>query len=282
MAKERLTITLDTQTLEQLDELIDGVTVRNRSHAIESILQKQLRTHISKVLVFAAGEGIKLRPLTYELPKALIPVHGKPLIEHTIETLKKNNLTDIVITTGYLGEKIQDHFQNGSDFGVTIQYSEEPRLLGTAGGIVRARSFVEDNPFLVVYGDIIFDFDLQKFIDFFLEHEDAVGAVALTSVDDPTTYGVVQVDGNSIVGFREKPVNDDDLSHLVSAGIYAFRPEIFDILPAKSPQKPLSLEQDIFPSMVTEGTLIGYPFSGPWFDITDPKEYERVLKKWDV
>mgnify|MGYP002624318673 CR=1 FL=1 len=279
MAKERLTITLDDAILEQIDDLINGVTVRNRSHAIESILKKHLEPQCKKVLILAAGEGEKLRPLTYELPKALLPVHGQPLLEHTIELLKKNGFRDIVITVGHLGDKIREHFRDGSDLGVNITYSEEPRLLGTAGGIVRARSFVEDGPFLVLYGDTLFDIDLQKFCEFFFEHE-ATGAVALTSVQDPSTFGVVQLDGNTIVNFTEKPSQEKTHSHLISAGIYVFRPDIFDILPAKSPQEPLSLEQDIFPSMVDEGTLVGYPFSGQWFDITDPGDYERALKKW--
>lgn len=279
MPKERLTITLDNTTLRRLDQLIDGVDIRNRSHAIETILSAELKPTLHTALILGAGEGVNLRPFTYELPKPLIPVQGKPLLDHTLALLKRYGITDITITLGHLGEKIAEQYDDGSKIDCTISYSDEPRLLGTAGGMVRARAHVEDAPFLLMYGDVLVDIDLTAFTEFFLQSK-ALGAIALTSVSDPSIYGAVKMEGNTVVSFTEKPEAGTRASRLVSTGVFAFRPEIFSLLPAVSPQEPLSLEQDVFPRLIEERALVGYPFSGQWFDITDPHEYERALKEW--
>ena len=125
MDRDRLTITLRKDILEKLDNLIDGVTLRNRSHAIESILERSLMPQVTQAVILAGGVGVNMRPFTYEIPKALIPVHGKPLVEYLIEELRDAGIRTIVMATGHLGDKIIDHFGNGSKFGVTIQYSQE-------------------------------------------------------------------------------------------------------------------------------------------------------------
>lgn len=272
--RRRLTITLKKELLESLDERIDGVTIRNRSHAIEQILEEVLAHKIKKVLILAGGRGVKMRPFTYELPKPLIPFKGKPLLEHTLELLKKFGFDDVVLSTGYLSQKIKDHFGDGSQFGVRITYSEESKPLGTAGALRYAQPLLQAGPFLVLHGDILIEVDLKDFVEFFLKEKD-LACLALTSVRDPSDYGVAQLEGEKITGFEEKPRRSR--AHLVSAGVYIFDPAIFERLPKKIPS---SLETDVFPELARSGELLGYSFSGQWFDISDPKTYEKALKQW--
>ena len=125
MGKERLTITLDKGLLKKVDDAIDGSKIRNRSHAIEFLLSSVLVPKQTKVLILAGGEGVKFRPLTYELPKALVPVLGKPLLEYTLESLRSHGLTEIYISIGHLGNKIREYFGDGGRLGLKITYLEQ-------------------------------------------------------------------------------------------------------------------------------------------------------------
>src|SRR3989338_5903017 len=127
MQRERLTITLKNDILRLVDKFVDGDRIRNRSHAIEYLLAKTLVQPQVKVLILAGGRGVSFRPLTYELPKAMIPIRGKPLLEHTLIRLKQFNLTDVTISIGHLGEKIKNYFEDGSRLGLKISYLEQPR-----------------------------------------------------------------------------------------------------------------------------------------------------------
>lgn len=274
--RERVTITLSKSILKQIDQSVNGVTIRNRSYAIETLLKENLSLRIKKVLILAGGQGVKMRPFTYELPKPLIPFRGKPLLEHTLELLRTYDLTDVVLSIGYLGQKIKDYFGDGSRFGIRITYSEENQPLGTAGAVFYARPLLQDESFLVMHGDILTDIDLKDFFSFFLQ-EKILACLALTSVANPSTFGVVQLEGKTITGFEEKPKRKKEISHLISAGIYLFNGEIFEILPSEF---PASLETDVFPQVAKSGRLLGYSFSGQWFDISDPKTYEQALKHW--
>ena len=118
MERQRLTITLRTDIIKHVDATIDGAIVRNRSHAIESLLMKSFPPTISKAIILAGGPGITMPPLTYELPKAMLPVKGHPILEYTIKLLRKYEIKDIIICIGYLGDVIQNYFGNGSSFGV--------------------------------------------------------------------------------------------------------------------------------------------------------------------
>lgn len=274
MQKERLTITLDKTLLSQVDQTIDGTTIRNRSHAIAALLHASLGTPINRAFILAGGQGVQLRPLTYELPPPMIPFHGKPLMEHTIELLKQHGITEVIVGIGYLGNKIKDHFKDGSQFGVNIRYTEEEKPLGTAGAIAHAQQLLEEEAFLVIHGDIIIDIDLNHFTTF-AQEEDRVGVMALTSAQSPASYGVVTLKGNQVVAFNEKPTTKPLPSHLVSAGLYVFKSSIFAYL-----EDETSLEKDVFPKLIQANQLSGYNFAGPWFDISTNEVYEKALKTW--
>jgi NDP-sugar pyrophosphorylase family protein len=204
MKRQRLTITLRQDLLKEIDRKIDSVRIRNRSHAIEYLLTKSLGSKSTKAFILAGGHGLKMRPYTYELPKSMISVHNRPILEHIIELLRENNIKDIAIGVDYLAQKIKDHFGDGSRFGVKITYIENKKPRGTAGALQSAQYYLKDDKFLLLHGDVLADIDLIDMIEF-AEEEQGVVTMALTSVDDPSHYGSVRARGAKIVEFSEKP-----------------------------------------------------------------------------
>ena len=275
MKRERLTITLRKDLLDQIDGKIDKVKLRNRSHAIEYYLTKSLGSKISKALILAGGEGAKMRPFTYEMPKTMIPIHGKPILEYTIELLRENNIKDIYIAIDYLGSKIRDYFSDGHKWGVSISYIDNNKPCGTAGALQSAKKYFINDAFLMMHSDILAEIDLLDMIDF-AEEENNILTMALTSIDDPSLYGSVRLRGAKIVEFSEKPKPDYRASRLINAGVYIVKPEIFQ----KFSLKIGSLEREVFPSLVKNSEISGYHFAGHWYDISTPKNYERALKEW--
>lgn len=276
MDRERLTITLKKDILKRLDKTIDGARIRNRSHAIEYHLGKALGPKVRTAFILAGGQGIKMRPFTYELPKTLIPVRGKPILEYTVTMLRDAGITDLVILVGYLGEKIQEHFRDGSHFGVSIRYVKEEKEEGTAAPLLKAKRFLNSGPFLMLYGDVLIDINLHDLAAFHLA-EGGEATIAITSVAEPSEFGVLKCHGSKIVEFLEKPPKSGKLSHIVNTGVYAMNPSVI----ARVPKKGYAmLEKDVFPKMAAEGVLRGFLFEGKWFDVGTPEIYERVLAEW--
>ncbi len=275
MTRQRLTITLKNDILKLLDGYIDGEKIRNRSHAVEFLLSQSLVPKGVKVLILAGGEGVKFRPLTYELPKAMIPLAGKPLLEHTIERLVRSGLTDIIVSIGYLGEKVRNYFGDGTRFGAHITYLDQTGLKnGTAQPLRQARKLLEGNSFLLIYGDVLADIHYADLIEF---HRSVAGSqvtMALTSVETIAQWGSARVVGNKIVEFVEKPKTKNVRSHLVNAGMYVIEPAFFNLLD----EKAIRLESDVLPKLSEQGKLSAYPFDGTWFDISTPEIYEKALK----
>lgn len=275
--RQRITITLRNDLLNSLDRTIDHQRVRNRSHALEVVLSKIFSQETRQAVILASGQGVNMRPFTYEIPKPLIPVKGRPLLEYSIELLRQHGITDIILTVSHLAAKIEQHFGDGGNFGVRIRYVRELKPSGTGGALLAAKAKLADDPFLVLYGDVLLDLDITEFLQSQQNMKAAIGTLALTSVADPSAYGAVKLRGSRIVEFSEKPPLSTNVSRLVFAGVAAFAPSVFDYFPKKS---SLSLEKDIFPKLIDEGRLYGYPFEGQWFDVSTPETYERVLKQW--
>lgn len=276
MERERLTITLRKNLLPQIDEIIDGVRIRNRSHAIEYLLLRSLRPRLSRAFILAGGEGIKMRPFTYEMPKSMLPVHNRPILEYIIDLLRNNEIREITILIGHLGEKIKNHFSDGARFSVKISYLEEKKAEGTAKPLLKIKKFVKNQPFLVIYGDVLAEINLQEFFDFHQSHS-GLASVALSSAAEPSPYGVVKLRGNRILEFEEKPKKNQKLSRLVSAGIYILNPKVINHVPNKAYS---TLEEDVLPKLAQGGQLFGWPNDGQWFDVGTPEIYERALKEW--
>ncbi|MFH0952174.1 MAG: sugar phosphate nucleotidyltransferase [Patescibacteria group bacterium] len=277
MDRERLTITLKKDVIKRLDETIDGARIRNRSHAIEYLLNQSLSPKISKALVLAGGRGISMRPFTYEMPKTMIPLRNKPILEYTIEKLRNAGIRDLLVHIGHLGDKIQSHFGDGKAFGVNITYQTEKNENGTAAPLRTAKSFFKNQPFLLHYGDVVSDIDIHDFIDFHLMAS-SIASMALTSMaDNPADFGVVRLHGTKVVSFKEKPGKGKRVSSLVNSGIYIFEPKVFNYVPKTGYSM---LEKDVIPKLLDDNKLTGYVFSGRWFDISSPEIYEKAIKEW--
>ncbi len=275
MKREQLTITLREDILSRIDEKIDGITIRNRSHAIEVLLARFLNVRrVKKSLILAGGKGTRMRPFTYEIPKPMIPVQGKPLMQHIIELNRKHGINDILLSIGYLGDKIKEYFGNGSRFGVNIEYVEEKKFLGTAGCLNLVKDKINE-PFLMFNGDVLAGIDLSDFISFHHENK-GVATIALTPVDEPSRFGVARLQGSMILDFVEKPKKGAEPSKLINAGVYLMEPEVFEYVP-----KGFSMiEKDVFPKLASEGKLTGYSFTGQWFDTGTVEAYELAIKNW--
>lgn len=275
MPKTRLTITLDETILKRVDQAVDGAKIRNRSHAIEFLLTSCLVPKTTKVLILAGGEGVKFRPLTYELPKSLIPVKGKPLLEHTLEILEGLGLREVYVSLGHLGKKIKDYFGDGRRNGMQITYLQQSGIKrGTAQPLLEAKKYFSDSPFLVIYGDVLTKLNFLDLLDFHNSHRGAA-TMALASVEKPSMWGVATIQGNGIVDFIEKP-KVKTKSHLVNAGVYVLNPEVFKYIAPDS----IRLEKDLFPRLAQEGKLAAYPFDSAWYDVSTPEVYGEVLRDW--
>jgi NDP-sugar pyrophosphorylase family protein len=273
--KERVTLTLDRKILENVDGMVNGIDVRNRSHAIELILSKHLNLReLKTALILCGGEGTRLRPITYEIPKALVPVQGKPLVEHMFDLLKKYGVNDIILSVGYMKEKIMNEKNNWSRLGLGISFVEEDKPMGTAGPLRLAKDKLTKT-FIVSNGDELKDINI---IDMYDAHKRnrALATIALTTVDDPSQYGVARLEGERIIEFVEKPKKEDAPTNLISAGFYIIEPEVLRMIP----KGPCSIEKEIFPRLAGMGRLYGFPFSGQWFDTGTLDRYERALKRW--
>lgn len=276
MDRNRLTITLKKDILKQLDEYIDGARIRNRSHAIEYVLRRYFAPKIKKTLVLAGGKGLKMRPFTYEMPKAMIPVNNRPVLEYIIENLRRYDIRDLIISIGHQGKKIKQYFGDGSKFGVKITYLDQGKAeSGTAAPVLQAKKLVDNQPFLVYYGDVLATIDLVDMIDFYLSANSIV-TMALTSVKKSSDWGVVRVQGSRVYSFLEKPDARRDLSHVINAGVYIFEPGVFDYITPQTKR----LEKEVFPKLVEQHKLSGYLFAGQWFDVGNPDSYQRAVKEW--
>lgn len=272
--KERLTITLNSGTLEEIDKLIDGNKIKNRSHAIEVTLGRILNNRPRKALLLLGGKGTRFRPITYEMPKALLPVQGRTVPEHMIDLLKKYGIIDLVFSIGYLGDKIRDYFSDGSRFGVNITYVKETEPMGSAGAIKLASGLLKD-PFIVTNGDELKNINLDEMFEFHRKNK-ALITVALTTVENPSFYGVAKLEGNKVLEFIEKPTKEKAPSNLVNSGLSIWEPEVLKYIP-----KGFSMyEKDLFPILARQGKLYGYVFSGQWFDTGTPERYEIAIKNW--
>jgi len=275
--REKLTVTIKKDLFKKIDSIIDGKKIRNRSHAAEFLIESGLGINkITKAIILVGGRGTRLRPFTYELPKAMLPIQGKPMVLHVLEQLKSHGVTDIILAIGYKGEKIREFFGNGHQFGLSIKYIHEKRPLGTAGPLRLAKKYLEES-FFLVWGDILSSLDLTDFMHFHKEHN-GLATVALTTVVDPSRYGVASLNGNQIVGFVEKPKRNKTPSNLINSGMAIFEPQVIErYIPKRG---KAMVEYDVYPKLAAQGKLFGYPFQGQWFDTGTHEDYEKAIKQW--
>jgi len=275
MRRSRITITLNTDLLKKIDKFIDKKKIRNRSHAIEYILTQFSESKVNKAVILAGGRGTQLRPYTYELPKPMLPVKGTPILEHLIIQLKENDITDIIIAISYLGDKIKEYFGDGSRFGVNITYSQEQDSLMTGGALAVLKKQLGDDTFLVIHGDVLTELPFSEFIHFHTSQE-TIATLALSTSNEPAEFGQIKLQGTKIKKLYQYSGGGKTKSHLIHTGIYAFEPEIFDYFPKK---KKFALE-DVISTLIEKQEASGFVFEGKWFDVGDPKNYEKAIKEY--
>jgi NDP-sugar pyrophosphorylase family protein len=233
-----------------------------------------------KAMILAAGEGTRLRPLTDHKPKCMIQVGGIPVLEHNIGRLRHFGVTELMINLYYMPDAVQDYFEDGSRWDITINYSVEEQILGTAGGLKKAADFF-DAPFFVWYGDNMSSIDLRKMHSFHQEKTSAA-TIALFYREDPTSSGIVGLDQDQrIARFLEKPKLDQVFSHWVSAGIFLLEPIVLDYIPANT---FYDFGHDVLPAMLVDGLpMFGYQMAADetlyWIDT--PSDLQRVRKLYE-
>ncbi|MCT8139727.1 NDP-sugar synthase [Anaerobacillus sp. CMMVII] len=226
-----------------------------------------------KAVIMAGGKGTRLRPLTCNIPKPMVPLIHKPVMEYLIELLKKHGITEIAVTVQYLSEVIKDYFGDGSQFGVKLYYFDEDIPLGTAGSIKNAEKFLDER-FIVVSGDGLTDFDLVKGIQFH-EEKEALATVFMKQVDTPIDYGVIATNENGeIIRFKEKPSWNEAFSDTVNTGIYVLEPEILSYLRVGV---PTDFSRDLFPLLMKEKKrLFAFHAEGYWSDVGNLRSYRNT------
>jgi NDP-sugar pyrophosphorylase family protein len=234
-----------------------------------------------KAAILAAGEGTRLGPLTSARPKPMLPISGRPLLEHTVEWLRHHGITQISINLHHHAGAVIDHFGDGSPFGVEIAYSIEPTLLGTAGGVKRmATAF--DSAFALVYGDVLTDFDLKELIALHSSRPTEPHiTLGLYRVSNPLACGIAAVDGSGrITRFVEKPSPEQLFSDLANTGVMIVDPEVLDHVPD---DRPSDFGTDLLPQLLRIGVpLYGWslPSSASLIDIGTPENYAIACSGW--
>lgn len=242
-----------------------------------------------KAMILAAGKGTRVRPITYSIPKPMIPILEKPVMEFLVELLRQHGFDQIMVNVSHLAKEIEDYFRDGQRFGVQIAYSFEGRIdegeligeaMGSAGGMKRVQDFNPffDDTFVVLCGDALIDLDLTEAVKWHKE-KGAIATVVMKSVprDEVSSYGVVVTDENGkIKAFQEKPSIEEALSTDINTGIYIFEPEILNYVPS-------GIEYDIGSQLFPHLVKIGAPFYGvsmdfQWVDIGKVPDYWRAIR----
>ena len=224
-------------------------------------------------VIMAGGEGTRLRPLTSNQPKPMLPMVNRPLMEHIVLLLKKHGFDDVVVTVQFLASLVRQYFGDGGDLGVSLAYATEESPLGTAGSVKNAEA-VLDETFLVVSGDALTDIDLEKVVGYHRE-KGALVTVVLSRQPDPLEYGIVIPDDEGrIERFLEKPGWGQVFSDTVNTGIYVIEPEVFAHIPEET---PFDFSKDLFPMLLEKGApLYGYIADGYWCDVGTIEAYRRA------
>lgn len=249
MKKEKISISMDSKVLGEVDREVEKGRFRNRSQAVEELLEEILREKEIDKAVILAGGGEE------ESPKPLEKIDGEAVIENAVERLGEAGTEEVLICAGPITDRVFDLLGDGSEHGVSIRYLKEEEKLGTAGALKLAEKYI-DGPFLALSGDIYFDMDLRKIINFHQERE-KMATLLITTEELEKSKDKIDMEGNTITSFKYMP--EGVKTHYMNGGIYVFEPEIFDRLPEKG-----DLEEDVFPKLAKEGKLEGFTFSDGW------------------
>jgi mannose-1-phosphate guanylyltransferase/phosphomannomutase len=226
-----------------------------------------------KAVIMAGGEGTRLRPLTANQPKPMLPLGNRPIMEHIVRHVRDHGFKDIVVTVQFLASQVRNYFGDGSDMGVDLAYATEPTPLGTAGSVRNAAEMLDDT-FVVISGDALTDIDLDELVGFH-RRKGALATVALKRVPNPLEFGIViTTDDGRIERFLEKPRWGQVFSDTINTGIYVLEPEVFAHI---EEGQPSDFAADVFPRLLAEGApLFGFVADGYWEDVGSLEAYQRA------
>jgi NDP-sugar pyrophosphorylase family protein len=238
--------------------------------ALLNELVKESKLPLTAV-VMAGGYGTRLRPITKGLPKPMLPIGDRPLLELTVHQLREAGIRSVNVATHYKRDVIASHFGDGRSFGVEIRYVEEDQPLGTAGALSLLKT--SDDPFLVINGDVLTQVDFHAMLDFHREHK-ADMTVAVRQHETRLPHGVVEIDGTTITRISEKPV----LRHFMNAGIYLLNPEMCRLVPSGQRYDMT----DLISRLIAEGyRVVSFPIREYWLDIGQVEDYEKALSDFE-
>jgi len=228
-----------------------------------------------KAILLAGGQGSRLRPLTLNTPKPIVPIFDRPFLRYQIELLRQvPEIDEIVLSLNYQPRRIEEVFGDGGDLGVQIRYVVEPQPLGTGGAIKFAAGPSPQGPVVVFNGDVLTSVDLPAVLALHRERQ-ARATIVLTPVDNPSAFGLVETDADgNITAFREKPAPDEITVNTINAGIYVIEGETLDRIPEGT---PYSIERGYFPSLIAQHeTFVAHIYRGYWIDIGTREKYQQV------
>jgi len=230
-----------------------------------------------KAIILSAGEGSRMRPLTLTKPKTMLPVAGKPIIQYNIESLRNYGITDILLIVSYKEDMVKNYFKDGKKFGVNITYKTQKDFLGTANAISYGKDYM-DSSFIVLNGDIILDSEVIKEIieEYKIKTPDTL--MVLKEVEDPSSYGVVEIENGLVKNIIEKPKKEEAPSNLINTGIYIFNKDIFDKIDKteKSPRGEYEITDSLSLQIEDGLTIIGHKTNTNWIDVGKPWELLEV------
>jgi NDP-sugar pyrophosphorylase family protein len=267
-SKARLTITLDRDLLRQIDKMIDHVTIRNRSHAIESILRESMNPTVSTAVLLAGGKA------TSNSHPALLPIDDKELIFITLEHLANFGIRRIFLLAGNMEPKFRAVLDENVLFGIKLIYSREDQPLGTAGAVKAIENQLSHESFLVIHADVLTNINLADFITFH-KQEKTLATIAVKPRDAEKKYGKVMLQGNKITEFAEKEKSEG--ISIINTGVYMLQPDVLNLIDVG---KPAQFETDVFPKLAAINELSAFLFQGIWFDISDSESYVGAKKRW--
>ncbi|HTY13472.1 MAG TPA: NDP-sugar synthase, partial [Candidatus Omnitrophota bacterium] len=225
-------------------------------------------------LIMAAGFGTRLEPLTLAVPKPMVPVAGKPCMQHNLDLLRRNGIRKAAVNVHYHPEQIMNYFSDGDKFGVNLTYSFEEKLMGTAGGVLKMAVLLGGltETFVVLSSDALTDINLRRLVAFH-KSKKALATIALSEVSEPSHFGIVSLDENDrVVSFLEKP--EQSPHNLANTGIYVFEPEVLDLVPRNH---PYDFGKELFPRLVLKNAPVyGYKMVEYWSDIGGLNSYIRT------
>lgn len=233
-----------------------------------------------EAVLICGGEGTRLRPITYKTPKPLIDVQGRPILEYNLLELKRNGISRAVLAVGYKADVIKEHFKDGSQLGMQISYSTEQEPLGTGGAIKKALSVsgcdTRAVDVIAMMGDNLVSIDLARMYSLHAG-DGALATLALKRADDVTGFGVVNVSGNVVTSFVEKPDPQRAESDLINIGVYVLSGEALRMLPSG---EKFSIEKDFFQRVAGSGRMRAYVTRGQWFPADNMERYEKAKREW--